>query len=201
MKNKTLAIIAVSTFVVLAVGFGADAYVRARVQVAVANERVRTAEVKLQESREINEKLESAIDLSRREQEAAQAAFLAALEKIKAATPTQLVVQGSQMIGSSDILLSADEKTVTMGVETYRKFVTAVAERDEYKNVKEPAWNAREALYNQQISQYKQDGVTYSGIIKDLRIVISKQKKATLFEKLAWAGGGFAAGFLSSKIK
>jgi hypothetical protein len=201
MKNTTLAIIAASTLAVVVIGFCADTYVRARVQVAVANERVKAAEASLVEGQKINERLEAALELSRQEQAVNQAAFLVALEKIKASTPAQIVSQGAQMIGADDIVLSPDEKAVTMGVETYRKFVIAVAERDEYVKVKEPAWNAREALYQQRDAQNKLDVANYVSIIKDLRIVISKQKTTTLMGKLAWAGGGFAAGFLASKIK
>jgi hypothetical protein len=143
----------------------------------------------------------------RQDAKVAQAAFLIALEKTKAATPAQLVDQGSQLVGATDITLSSDKKTVTMGVETYRKFVIKAVDDDQYIKVKEPAWNAREALYQKDIGQYKLNEIAYdrrevlnTSIIKDLHDVISNQKTTSIFEKVVWTAAGYGFGMLTQKF-
>jgi hypothetical protein len=115
------------------------------------------------------------------------------------------VDQGSQILGVSDI--KSDGVTVQMPVETYRKIVFILVDRQEYMNVREPAWKEREALYQKDIAQYKANEILYdrrdalnNNIISDLRVVISKHKTTTFFGKVAWAAAGFGAGVLANKL-
>lgn len=203
-----------AAFLVLSIALGFHFYMGSRVATAVANERVRAARVEvslisaqLQESHAANAQIEAALDASRQATAAQQAAFLVALGKLTTATPAQLVDQGGQVIGATDIVLSSDRQTVSMGIETYRKFVIAAVSNENYKTVKEPAWIAREVLYQKDISQYKANEILYdrrdalnNGIIKDLRSVISKQKTTSVFEKIVWTAAGFGAGVLADKL-
>lgn len=214
MKIPKMVLVIGALVLVLALALGFRFYLKAKVAVAVATERANAAQVEvtaisnqLAQSQAINDEIEAALEDSRRAAAAQQAAFLKAIDKIKAAPPAELVTTGGQVIGSTDIILSADQKTVTMGIETYRKFVLAVKERDDYKLVKEPAWNAREALYIKDITQYKANELLYArrdvlnaAIINDLRSVISHQKTTSTLSKIAWAAVGFGAGVLTDKL-
>jgi hypothetical protein len=214
MKIPKWAIIATAVLLVVVVGLSFHFYMRAKISAAVAQEQVKAKQAEivaidgqLQEGHAINAEYEASLEAARADAKAQQAAFLVALGKVKAATPAQLVDQGGQVVGATDIVLSADKKTVTMGVETYRKFVLKAVDDDQYISVKEPAWNAREALYQKDISTYKQNEILYdrrdalnAGIISDLRGVISHQKTTSVFEKIVWSAAGFGAGVLADKI-
>lgn len=214
MKIPKWTLVAVVAVLVLAVGLGFHFYMKAKISAAVALERVKEAEAQvvqigaqLAESHAANAQIEAALEASNQAAAAQQAAFLVALGKIQTATPTQLVDQGGQVIGATDIVLASDHKTVSMGIETYRKFVIAAVEDVNYKTVKEPAWNAREALYQKDISQYKANEILYdrrdalnASIISDLHGVISRQKTTSFFEKLAWGAAGAGLGMLADKL-
>lgn len=214
MKIPKLALAIGAVVLIAAIAIGVVSCTNAKIALAVANERAAEAQAQvaeisqqLQKSQALNAEIEGQLEQAQKDAAAQQAAFLVALGKLTTATPAQLVDQGGQVIGATDIRLSADGKTVSMGVETYRKFVIAAVEDQNYKTVKEPAWNAREALYQKDISVYKANEILYdrrdalnSGIISDLRSVISKQKTTSVFEKIVWTAAGFGAGVLANKL-
>lgn len=214
MKIPKLALVIGAIVLVLAIALGFHFYMKAKIGLAVATEHAAQAQLQvtalsaqLVESHAVNAQIEAALDASQQAAAAQQAAFLVALGKLTTATPAQLVDQGGQVIGATDITLSANGQIVSMGVETYRKFVIAAVSDQNYKTVKEPEWNAREVLYQKDISQYKANEILYdrrdalnNGIIKDLRSVISKQKTTSTLEKVVWSAAGFGAGVLADKL-
>jgi hypothetical protein len=217
MKISTPVKIGLALLVVAIVAFGADALynakVRAEVKLAVALERARVAEeqvsavnARLDDIAESNAALEAKLEASEAAAAAREAELLARLNAIHTATPTQLVDEGARLLDANDI--TTDGNTVTMGLETYRKVVFQLVEREDLVKVQKPAWNAKEELYKAQISGYKASEILHAQkdasneeIKKELRSVISKQKGMTILEKGAWAAGGFVAGSLASKLK
>ena len=195
-------------------GYLIDLYIQRGIEVGLALERARVAEAKVAEiDAEIAARdaviraRDEAIEASKKAAAEREAWFQKQLAGLQQATPTQLVDTGSAILGAGDIVLSADQKWVTMSVETYKKVVFRLVEHREYVNVREPAWNAREALYKAQISDLKltisdheRKDILNAGIIKDLKTVISKTRTMSIAEKAAWAAGGFVAGSLASKL-
>ncbi len=213
MKIKAWVIVVIALVLVATVAFGIRAYVHQRVQVAVAMERIKVAEAQVADlDAEIN-KRNAVIDERDATLEAARQAalererwFQTQLAHVQTATPAELVDQGSQILGVSDI--KSDGVTVQMSLETYRKIVFRLVEHQEYVNVREPAWNAREALYQAQISDQKgvilaheKKDVLNANIIAGLKDVITHTKNMGFFEKAAWTAGGFALGVLTEKIR
>jgi hypothetical protein len=211
--NKTV-IFLVAAILAVAIGaLGINAYVHSRINAAVALERVRQAEAQvvaldaqLKAKDSAISATEAALEASRQAALERERWFAAQLAHVQVATPTELVDQASQILGVSDI--TTDGKTVTMGLETYRLIVFRIVEHQEYVNVKKPAWDAREALYKSEISDWKAKDIVRdkrdalnAGIIVSLKDAISHQKTATLFEKVAWTGAGFVAGSLFNKLK
>jgi hypothetical protein len=213
VKGKVFIIIIAAALVLAGIALGVGSYINARIDAAVALERARLAEVQIASLDAQLKGKDAAIDaaealLAKSRQDALERErwFRAQLAKIETATPTELVDQASQILGVSDI--ATDGKSVTMGLETYRLVVFRIVEHQEYVNVREPAWNAREALYRTEISDWKAKEILHAqkdalnaGIISGLKDVISHRKDVTLFEKVAWAAGGFAAGVLAEKIR
>jgi hypothetical protein len=209
--NKTIVVIA-ALLIVVGVYLGFNAYVHARIGAAVAMERVKQIEFEkadlarqITDARVVIVETEAALEKSRQERLAREIEFQAQLAHVQAATPTQLVDQGSQILGVTDI--STDGKVVTMSVETWRKAVTMMVDDIEYKTVREPRWLADEANYRSEISDFKaleikrdkKDALNES-IIFGLKDVISHQKTMGFFEKVAWGAGGFVVGSVVSKF-
>jgi hypothetical protein len=208
--------VAIPVTIVVALIFlalGINAYMHAKVEAAVARERVRTAEAErdslageIVTARAVIDQSAAALQASYDARIAREREFQAQLAHVQTATPVELVDQGSAILGVTDI--RTDGVDVTMSVGTYRKVVTALVSNQEYINVKEPRWLSDEALYKQQISDWKaleikwtRDRVLSDGVIADLKDVISHNKRSSFLEKAAWAGGGFVAGYLASKLK
>jgi hypothetical protein len=210
--NKTIIIIA-ALLIVVGTYLGLSAYVGQKVKAAVAMEQVRQAEVEkadlarqIADARTVIDETEAALAQSRQERLAREVEFQAQLAHVQTATPTQLVDQGSQILGVTDI--STDGKVVTMSVETWRKAVTMMVDDVEYKTVRAPQWLADEAKYKSEISDFKaleikrdkKDALNES-IIVGLKDVISHQKTMGFFEKAAWTGVGFTAGVVFIKLR
>ena len=212
MKIPKLALVIGVAVLALSIALGFHFYMGSRIATAVANERVRAAQVEvslisaqLEASHVINSQYEASLEAARQDALAREKWFQVQLAHVQTATPAELVDQVSQILGVSDI--TTDGEKVSMGLETYRLIVFKIVEHQEYVNVREPAWNAREALYQKDIQVYKQSEVLQAkkdaltdGIIKDLRTVLSKQKTTSFLEKTAWAGAGFGAGVLVNKL-
>jgi len=121
------------------------------------------------------------------------------------ATPQELVDDGSRLLQATDI--STDGKTVTMGVETWRRVVSTMLNEEEYRLVREPAWLNARGLLNDQIAGFKQERLldaqkdaALAASITDLKKFISAQKTSTFFEKVLWAGAGVGVGMLVNKV-
>jgi hypothetical protein len=212
MKIPKLALVIGAAVLVLAIALGFHFYMGSRIATAVANERVRAAQAEvalvsaqLQASHVINSQYEASLEAARQDSLAREKWFQSQIAHVQTASPAELVDQGSQILGVSDI--KSDGVTVQMPVETYRKIVFILVDRQEYMNVREPAWKEREALYQKDIAQYKANEILYdrrdalnNNIISDLRVVISKHKTTTFFGKVAWAAAGFGAGVLANKL-
>lgn len=211
--NKTVIFLVAIVTILIAVSLGINAYVHAKIDAAVALERVRQAETQVTALDTQLEAKDGAIAATEAALEASRLAalerekwFAAQLAHIQTATPAELVDQASQILGVSDI--TTDGKSVTMGLETYRLVVFRIVEHQEYVNVKEPRWRADEALYKSEISDWKAKDIMRdkkdalnAGIISDLKDVISHKKATTIFEKVAWAGAGFVAGSISERFR
>lgn len=212
MKKNKIFLVIIVVIILAAIGYGVKQYANQSVAAAMATERAKVAEAKVAElDAQIAEKdaiiveRDGTLEAARVAAKERERWFLSQISHVETATPTQLVDQGSEILGASDIV--TDGKTVTMSVETYRKIVFRLVEHKEYVEVREPSWNAREALYQAQISDLKavvssheQKDVLNAGIIADLKDVINHKKSMTLLEKAAWTAGGFAAGVVVGKI-
>lgn len=211
LSSKVVTIVAAIIVVAVAL-FAADAMFSAKAKVAVANERVRVAEAaraeivaQLDAQAGVNAQIAAQIEAIKAEAKAREAALQARLAAVQTATPVQLVDQGSEILGASDIV--TDGSTVTMGIETYREVVKRLVDQQDYRTVKIPEWRDLESGYKAEIaglkntiSLHEKQAVIDGGVIKDLRSVISGMKTQSTLSKLAWAAGGFAAGVLADKI-
>lgn len=208
MKISKPAVIVITLILVAVVVTGVTFYMKSRVAAAVAMERANQA---LEERDELRgqvaasmqavERVEEALARSREEAIERERQFREELARIETAPPTQLVDQGSQILGVNDI--TTDGNIVYMPVETYRQIVFRLVEHQEYVNVREPRWEVDRANYQLEIRELKtangnlQKQITIGdGVIQDLRTVISKQKNVSFWTKLLWAGIGYAAGSL-----
>ena len=131
--------------------------------------------------------------------------FLTQLAVVKTATPQQLVDQGSQITGYKDI--TTDGRIVTMGIETYRAFVTIAVDWKQYKDVREPSWLKEKGLLNDQLAAFKasaalqaQKDAALAASIADLKTYISHQKLSGTLEKVLWAAAGVGAGLVAGKL-
>ena len=125
--------------------------------------------------------------------------FREQMKEVATATPQQLVDDGSRLLGASDI--STDGKTVTMGLETWRRAVSIFRNEEEYRLVREPRWNEDKAGMQGIIRGLKveidlkdQKIASLESMKADLAKELGIQKKLTLAEKALWAAGGFIAG-------
>ncbi len=121
------------------------------------------------------------------------------MKEVATATPQQLVDDGSRLLEASDI--STDGKTVTMGLETWRRAVSIFRNEEEYRLVREPRWLEDKATMRGVIAGLKleidlhiQKEASLSVMVANLTRQVGIQKKLTLVEKALWAGGGFIAG-------
>lgn len=212
MRIPKLILVIGAVVLVAALGLGLHFYTKAKVATAVALERVKQAEAKVVVlDTQLKAKdtaigiTEAALDAARKSAIEREQWFQSQLTHVQTATPTQLVDQGSAILGVADI--TTDGVKITMSVETYRKIVFVLVDHQEYKNVREPAWNAREALYQAEISDWKAKEILHNqkdalneSIIFSLKDVISHQKTMGFFEKAAWGAGGFVVGSVISKF-
>ena len=79
--------------------------------------------------------------------------FREQMKEVATATPQQLVDDGSRLLGASDI--STDGKTVTMGLETWRRAVSIFRNEEEYRLVREPRWLEDKATMQEVIGGLK----------------------------------------------
>lgn len=147
------------------------------------------------------EKVEKALEKFQADSTAREKWFQGQIAKVSTATPAQLVDQGSQIVNATDI--TTDGKIVTMGVETYRQFVTIAVDWQEYKNVREPGWKTEKGLFQDQIAGFKQERLldaqkdaALNASIADLKKFISSGKVTSFLDKVLWAGAGFGLGML-----
>ena len=121
------------------------------------------------------------------------------LKPVETATPQQLVDDGARLLGAQDI--STDGKSVTMGLETWRRAVSIFLNEEEYRLVKEPRWKADQAAADgiiagleHELDLKDQKILSLENMKADLAKELGLQKKLTTLEKVLYAGGGFAAG-------
>ena len=125
--------------------------------------------------------------------------FREQMKEVTTATPQQLVDDGSRLLGASDI--STDGKSVTMGLDTWRRAVSIFLNEEEYRLIREPRWKADAVAADGIIAGLKheidlkdQKIQSLETMRADLAKELGLQKKLTTVEKALWAGGGFTAG-------
>lgn len=128
-----------------------------------------------------------------------EAWFRRQMKEVETATPQQLVDDGSRLLGASDI--STDGKTVTLGLDTWRRAVSIMRNEEEYRLIREPRWleqrGAMEGIIaglKKEIDLKDQKILGLESMKADLAKELGIQKKLTTLEKALWAGGGFTAG-------
>ena len=121
------------------------------------------------------------------------------MKPVETATPQQLVDDGSRLLGALDI--STDGKSVTMGLNTWRRAVSIFLNEEEYRLIREPRWKADAVAADGIIAGLKheidlkdQKIQSIEKMKADLTKELGLQKKLSTLEKILWAGGGFAAG-------
>lgn len=132
-----------------------------------------------------------------------EAVFIAELARLKTATPQQLVDDGARLLEASDI--TTDGKSVTMGVETWRKAVAVMRNEEEYRLHREPSWKALAARDADTIAALKEGAIaeakrnaSLEATIRDLSRLTSP--RFTTLKKALYAGAGFALGILAEKV-
>lgn len=150
-------------------------------------------------------KSEKALEKFQADSAAREKWFQGQLAHVATATPQQLVDDGSRLLGASDI--STDGKTVTMGLETWRRAVSILLNEEEYRTVREPGWLNEKGMMNSVVSGLKQElllrdqrDAATNEIIKGLKVYISSAKVSSLLDKVLYAGAGFGAGMLVHSI-
>jgi len=175
-------------------------------------ERVKTRDHEISELKteraEIRKRLdELAVAIAETDEKAAarEAWLRKQIEKTNAATPQQLVDEGSRILEAKDI--TTDGKAVTMGIETWRRAVKIFQSEEGYRLTKEPDWRERLRLRDETITTFKIDALAAAKQIanleanlKDYKDFVGKQKAASLGEKLLYVGLGFALGTAAEKI-
>ena len=115
--------------------------------------------------------------------------------------PSSFIVLGDdpRLLGALDI--STDGKSVTMGLETWRRAVSILFNEEEYRLVREPRWldqrATREGIIvgmKKEIDLKDQKIASLKSMKADLAKELGIQKKLTLVEKVLWAAGDFIAG-------
>ena len=202
-------------WILLAIGLFVAGYTWAtkNAQVKIAEERVKVKEQEITGLKEERKQIQThlaELDAAILEVDAKAAAREAWLrkqiEKTNAATPQQLVDEGSRILEAKDI--TTDGKTVAMGVETWRRAVKIFQSEEGYRLTKEPDWIQKLSLRDRSISEFKLDAIAagkqiaaLESINKEFRDLVGKQKRASLFEKALYAGLGYALGTLAEKIR
>jgi len=202
-------------WILLAIGLFVAGYVWAtkNAQVKLAEERVKAKEQEITGLKEERTQIQAhlaELDAAILEVDAKAAAREAWLrkqiEKTNAATPQQLVDEGSRILEAKDI--TTDGKSVAMGVETWRRAVKIFQSEEGYRLTKEPDWIQKLSLRDRSISEFKLDAIAagkqiaaLESINKEFKDLVGKQKRASLFEKALYAGLGYALGTLAEKIR
>jgi len=202
-------------WILLAIGLFVAGYVWAtkNAQVKLAEERVKAKEQEITGLKEERKQIQThlaELDAAILEVDAKAAAREAWLrkqiEKTNAATPQQLVDEGSRILEAKDI--TTDGKSVAMGVETWRRAVKIFQSEEGYRLTKEPDWIQKLSLRDRSISEFKLDAIAagkqiagLESINKEFKDLVGKQKRASLFEKALYAGLGYALGTLAEKIR
>jgi hypothetical protein len=195
---------------IAAVGLGLFAYdtMRAdRAAVRAALQASESANAALKEDlRAVSARVEASEAARAAEAQAAakrEAVFLSELARIRTATPQQLVDDGARLLEASDI--TTDGRSVTMGVETWRKAVTVMLSEETYRTSREPSWKALAARDAETIAALKEGAILadkraagLEATIRDLSRLTSP-RLATL-QKALYAGAGFALGTLVEKV-
>jgi hypothetical protein len=202
-------------WILLAAGLFAAGYLWAaeRGRVKLAEERVKAkeqevvaAKAETKRAEDLAARTEAAIAEHDAKAAAREAWLIERIERVNTATPQQLVDEGSRILEATDI--TTDGKAVTMGVETWRRAVKVFTSEEGYRLTKEPDWQQKLALRDQEIGELKIGSLakdrTIAGveaINKELKDLVGKQKSVKLFEKMAWAAAGYALGSLTEKIR
>lgn len=201
-------------WILLAIGLFVAGYTWANknARVKLAEERVKAKEQEVQAAKaEVKERdaiiarTDAAIADMDAKATAREAWLRKQIEKTNTATPQQLVDEGSRILEAKDI--TTDGKTVTMGVETWRKGVKIFQSEEGYRLTKEPDWIQKLSLRDVQISDLRLNAIAAANAIaglesinKEFKDLVGKQKRASVFEKALYAGLGYALGTLSEKI-
>ncbi|MBE3118397.1 MAG: hypothetical protein IMZ50_06545 [Candidatus Atribacteria bacterium] len=145
--------------------------------------------------------------------ERAAAAILAAAEKrerwfqtqlahVETATPQQLVDDGSRLLQATDI--STDGKTVTLGLETWRRAVSIMLNEEEYRLVREPGWLKQTGATTETVARLKEQAIAYDkqvagfeATVKELSKALGGQKRSSALEKALWLAAGAGAGLVA----
>lgn len=101
-----------------------------------------------------------------------------------------------------------------MGLETWRRAVSIFLNEEQYRAVREPAWNAKETLYKDQIEDYKQqqilDAKKDAGLaasFDDMKKFIAAHHSSLIdlgkpigwVERIVCAGAGYGLAKLTNK--
>ena len=151
------------------------------------------------------EAIEKALEKSQAESAAREKWFQAQLKKVEAATPQELVDDGSRLLEASDI--TTDGKVVAMGLETWRRAVFVMRNEEEYRLIREPGWLKEKEGYGSLIAGFKLELVkrdarddALNASIKDLTDYISSGKASSVLDKVLWTGAGFGLGVLFKSV-
>ena len=196
---------------IVAVGLGLFAYDmvradRAAIRAALESSQAENAALK-EDLKAISVRVEASEAARAAEARAAaqrEAVFLSELARIKTATPQQLVDDGSRLLRASDI--STDGKTVTLGLETWRRAVSIMQNEEEYRLHREPSWKALSARDADTIAALKEGAVVadkrslaLEATIRDLSHLTSP--RVTTIEKALYLGAGIALGYLIERTR
>jgi hypothetical protein len=178
----------------------ADRLKKSEEQNAILADKVIAAAEKSAQAEQALERLEA--QASRRE-----AALIAALSHVQTATPQQLIDDGSRLLRATDITLSPDGKSVTLGLETWRRAVSLMVMGDEYEARAKPAWAEQtkawadaSAALHAEIDAHKNAEAGLTATIKDLSAALGHEKRATTLEKALWGVAGIGLGMAVEKI-
>lgn len=198
------------TLLVVAVGVGLFAYDttradRAAVRAALKASEASNAALK-EDLRAISVRVAASEAARIAEAQAAakrEAVFIAELARIRTATPQQLVDDGARLLEASDI--TTDGRSVTMGVETWRKAVAVLVNEEAYRTSREPSWKALAARDAETIAALKEAAIieakrtaSLEASVRDLSRLTAP--RFTTLEKALYAGAGFALGMLAEKV-
>ena len=151
------------------------------------------------------EAIEKALEKSRAESAAREKWFQGQLKKVETATPQELVDDGSRLLEASDI--TTDGKVVAMGLETWRRAVSAMRNEEEYRLAREPGWLKEKKAFQSVVAGLKLELIkrderdeALKASIKDLKDYISAGKTSSVLNKALWAGAGFGLGVIFKSV-